>query len=64
MTESTRDTVNDVGSGMCELTNQRRLGFREGEALKKGLEQKLSISDGTESENWCAFWALKHVNAF
>ena len=46
MTESTRDTVNDVGSGMCELTNQRRLGFREGEALKRDWSKNWAFQMG------------------
>lgn len=35
MIEKTGDTVSSAGSGMCELTNQGRLGFQEGQGLKE-----------------------------
>ena len=35
MTEPTGDKVSSAGTGMCELTNQIRLGIQEGGGLKE-----------------------------
>ena len=61
-----------LGSGMCELTNQRRLGICDGRALKR-QELKLSVSErggirpcstGQYETTDVFFVALKHINLF
>lgn len=38
MTESSGDTLRGVGSGVCELTNQRRLGILKPETEGGGIQ--------------------------
>ena len=59
--------VSGAGSGVCELTNQSRLGFRRRGLKETGAKiENLStvLQHRTERENWCVFWALKHLNLF
>ena len=55
--------VSGAGSGMCELTNQRRLGLfflkRQEPFRQRGdtMLQRWTVWD-----NWCFSLALKHVN--
>ena len=57
MTEPTVDMLRDAGSGVCELTNQSRLGICAGGALKR-QELKQGLLTKTSQQQDFKVWIL------